>query len=234
MDKFKFYEVDKDYVAFLKTKDDKIPDISYTTNDKFICGVLFEINDMKYYAPVSSFNKAQKSNILIKSSKGRITSSIRFSFMFPVPDEMLQVKDFSKEKDHYKRLLLEELTYCNKNAEKIINKAKYIYRVVTEEKNELMQTNCCNFKSLEKACIEYCKDNGLVVPKIKSNFPEQTPQKETAVHLSPESQNSEQQHKPQSVRLADRLTATQKEAAERNAARSAPDKSSKNKTEEIA
>lgn len=178
MNKFSFFEVDKSYVAFLKTKDSRIPDISYSTNDKFICGVLFEIDSMKYYAPISSFDKPQKSNILIKNIKGKATSSIRFSFMFPVPDELVHIKDFSKEKESYKRLLREELVYCNKNAEKIIDKANYIYEAVTVEKDPLMLKNCCDFKVLEKACIEYCTQQGLKLPETLKKQMNENPVKQ--------------------------------------------------------
>lgn len=39
MSQFKFYEVDKEYVKFLQRHEGKIPNISYDTNDKFVCGV---------------------------------------------------------------------------------------------------------------------------------------------------------------------------------------------------
>ena len=66
MGQFKFYEVDKLYVNFLQKHESKIPNISYANNDKFICGILFSVNDIDYYSPISSFNKQQKTNILIK------------------------------------------------------------------------------------------------------------------------------------------------------------------------
>jgi len=155
MAKFKFYEVDKDYVAFLQKGDGKVPNIAYSTNDKFLCGILFQINNMSYYAPISSFNKQQKSNILIKNRAGKTLGSIRLSFMFPVPDEMLKVKDFSKEDPLYGRLLAEELDYCNRNADKIIDRAKYIYEAVTQSNDPLWQKICCNFKKLERLYDEY-------------------------------------------------------------------------------
>lgn len=127
MEKLKFYEVDKTYVAYLKRFDSKIPNISYDKHDKFICGVLLNINEMNYYAPISSFNRQQRTNILIKNRKGEVTSSIRLSFMFPVPDDQVKVLDFSKEEGFYKYLLMEENAFCNRHADEIRSKAEYIY-----------------------------------------------------------------------------------------------------------
>ena len=119
MPTLKFYEVNKSYVDFLRQYDSKIPNIAYSgRNDKFICGTLFEINGRQYFAPISSFTKQQKTNILIKNNDGRTTSSIRMSFMFPAPMDQLQIKDFSKEDPSYRRLLEEEYRFCRRNAEK--------------------------------------------------------------------------------------------------------------------
>ncbi|MEG2450017.1 MAG: type III toxin-antitoxin system ToxN/AbiQ family toxin, partial [Eubacterium sp.] len=91
-----------------------------------------------------SFNKQQRTNILIKNRSGKTLSSIRLSFMFPVPDHLVTVKNFSLEDPYYKRLLLEELNFCNKNADKIISKAKYIYDSVTSGNNLMIAKNCCD------------------------------------------------------------------------------------------
>lgn len=155
MCKLKFYEVDKNYINYLKQFDSKIPNIDYDKHDKFICGILFNVNDINYYAPISSFNKQQKTNVLIKNKKKQVTSSIRLSFMFPVPTDCIKDFDISKEHGFYKYLLIEELDFCNKNSNKIINKALHIYDTVINGKDLIMQKNCCNFKALEKAYLQY-------------------------------------------------------------------------------
>lgn len=48
-----FYDVDSEYVDFLKTIDSKVPNIKYDGNNKFVCGIVFKINNVEYYAPVS-------------------------------------------------------------------------------------------------------------------------------------------------------------------------------------
>lgn len=161
-DQFKFYEVNKGYVKFLQKHEGKIPNISYETNDKFLCGVLFDINGMKYFAPISSFTKPQKTNVLIKSASGKIISSVRLSFMFPIPDQLVRVKDFSQEEYRYKRLLMEELDFCNKNSHKIMKKALYIYQTVKYGSDALLKKNCCDFDRLESVYTQYLQQLNLM------------------------------------------------------------------------
>ena len=49
----KFYDIAEDYVKYLQTIDRQIPNIHYNTNNKFVCGILFEIKGVKYYATIS-------------------------------------------------------------------------------------------------------------------------------------------------------------------------------------
>lgn len=176
MEKLKFYEVDKAYVSFLKKVDSKIPNIAYDKHDKFICGVLLNIDGMNYYAPISSFNRQQRTNILIKNGKGKVTSSIRLSFMFPVPNDQIRMMDFSKEEGFYKYLLMEELEFCNRHADEIRDKAEYIYRSVLRG-DELMKTNCCDFKKLEMAYAQFVEEQKKQAEAQQSG-PEDEPQPE--------------------------------------------------------
>ena len=97
MKKLNFYNVNNQYIDYLKKFESKIPNINYENHKKFCCGILFEINGMKYIAPVSSFKKAQKTNFVIKNTNRQDISSIRFSFMFPIYDELISIKNFSNE-----------------------------------------------------------------------------------------------------------------------------------------
>lgn len=170
----KFYEVDKDYIRYLKGYEGKIPNIAYDHHDKFICGILFTINGMNYYAPISSFTKRQRTNVLIKNGKGKVTSSIRLSFMFPVPPDKVAVKDFAKEAPAYRRLLMEEAKYCNRHMAEIIDKAQYIYEAVTEKHNQMMCENCCDFKTLEKAYAIFIRKE-KEVQALRNGQYQQTP-----------------------------------------------------------
>ena len=45
----KFYDIDEDYIKFLKTIDKQVPNVKYDSNNKFLCGVVLDINGVKYY-----------------------------------------------------------------------------------------------------------------------------------------------------------------------------------------
>ena len=162
----KFYEVDSEYIKYLKEKGDKkVPNIEYSNHKKFFCGIVLSINGFNYFAPVSSYNKKVHTSFLImdrdKENKGLMAiSSLRFSFMFPCPIECLKIKDFSKEDKKYQILLRKELKYCNKNKEKIKKLAYLVYKLGLEDKTR-ERFNICNFKKLEEKCLEYIKSNKI-------------------------------------------------------------------------
>lgn len=168
----KFYEVNEGYLQYLKNFDRQIPDINYTGFNKFVCGVVLAIGNINYFAPVSSFNKKQTTNFIIMD-KGRNISSIRFCFMFPAPDEMMTLKDFSTVPQHYRDLLNAEVNFCNNNVAEIHKIAQKVYKIGTNSNHPLSHT-CCDFKLLEEKCIEFIQqmkvedDKEVAVAKDRS------------------------------------------------------------------
>lgn len=160
----KFYEVDGEYIKYLKENgDSKIPNIEYKNHKKFFCGIVLTINNFNYFAPVSSYHKKLHTAFLIRdkdkeSKKLKPISSLRFSFMFPCPIEYLNQKDFSKEDKKYQSLLRKELHYCNINREKIKKQAREVYKLGLKD-NTRKKFNICDFKKLEEKCLEYIKLN---------------------------------------------------------------------------
>ena len=158
--KLKFYEVDSEYIRYLRENgDNKIPNVNYDRHKKFFCGIVLTINNFNYFAPVSSFNKKMHTVFLImdkdrNTKELKAISSLRFSFMFPCPIEFLSQKDFSKEDEKYQILLRKELHYCNINRERIKKKAERVYYLVINE-NTRKKFNICDFKKLEEKCLEY-------------------------------------------------------------------------------
>lgn len=159
----KFYEVDSEYIKYLKENgDEKIPNIEYKKHKKFFCGIVLTINNFNYFAPVSSYNKKVHTSFLImdkdkETKKLKAISSLRFSFMFPCPIEYLSQKDFSKEDEKYRNLLRKELRYCNKNREKIKKLANEVYKLGLKEETR-KKFNICNFKKLEETYFRYIND----------------------------------------------------------------------------
>lgn len=153
-----FYDVDEDYINFLKKYDRQVPNIRYEGNNKFVCGVVLEIDGIKYYAPISHLTTKQQTNIQI-IDKEKVISTIRFSFMFPALDEVLTKKDFlqiSMTDKKYATLLQAEHQFCSKNKEKILEKAQKVYEIGCNKEHRLNHT-CCDFKLLEQHYAEYKK-----------------------------------------------------------------------------
>ena len=154
-----FYDVDSEYVDFLKTIDSKVPNIKYDGNNKFVCGIVFKINNIEYYAPVSHMKIQQRTNMLIYKDEEPI-SSIRFSFMFPAFSDVLKMKDFSeiaKENPQYANLLYTEYKYCITHEREIIKNAQKVYKIGCN-KNHTLNYTCCDFKKLEAEYVNYKKE----------------------------------------------------------------------------
>ena len=70
--KLLFYDVDPDYVTYLKNIEKnkrgftRVPNVIYNNERKMVCGIVLEIAEYKYYVPISSYKKQQNNNILIK------------------------------------------------------------------------------------------------------------------------------------------------------------------------
>ena len=160
-----FYQINADYINYLLKFDSRVPKIDYSeanAHEKFLCGIVLNVHGHDYFAPISSFKTPQRTNIIIKDVNGKDISSIRFSFMIPVPPGVASIKRIADETSvKYRVLLNMELQFCRKNASKVYSKAKFVYESVTKKRDPLMIKNCCNFTVLENACIEYAKSIGL-------------------------------------------------------------------------
>ncbi|MCI7797332.1 MAG: type III toxin-antitoxin system ToxN/AbiQ family toxin [Mollicutes bacterium] len=182
----KFYEVNIDYVNLLKEKEKekrgvtKIPNIEYENSNKFLCGVVMQVDGLDYFAPVSSNKQKFGTSILITDNKGEVKSSIRFSFMFPVPKNLVTPKDFSKLSKSDYSLVVKEAKFCKKNSEKIETFAKKIYSKYNKyskfekrtEYQENFLSNCGDFKLYEeicKLCITKEKEQEEKKKQIKKN-----------------------------------------------------------------
>ena len=159
-----FYRIDESYNAFLQEYEKKhrgvtkVPNIRYSDRNKFSFGTVLTINGINYYVSVSSFNKKQEGNILIRVSgdKEEVKGSLRFNYMIPVPDECITRLVIKDEKDEdYRNLLNKEYRFCKDNEDKIAKKAQKIYDMVTQNRKQQLTDNSCDFVLLEQAYHEY-------------------------------------------------------------------------------
>lgn len=151
-----FFDVDDKYTTYLQSIDRQVPNIKYTSNNKFVCGIVLQINGFDYVAPISSKTNKQRTNILIYNGS-QVLSSIKFSFMFPANSSVLTYKDIHKiglVNRNYANLMQMELLYCQAHEAEIHNKAQMGYNIGCNKGHPLYYT-CCDFKALEEASLKY-------------------------------------------------------------------------------
>ena len=167
--KLSFYTVAKEYLRYLKKFENKIMDNEGIKEKRPYLGVLFEIEGKKYIAPLTSPKpkhlKMKNSLDFFKIKEGKC-GAINLNNMFPVIENVIQIKDVNLEKDiKYKELLKEQLTWCNieENKEKICIKAEKLYNEILNKKEESkFWERCCNFSILEEKSKEYEKELNLI------------------------------------------------------------------------
>ena len=160
MDKLLFYEIDNKYIDFLSKFSEHLfhnAKITQNYSRKYI-GILFEINGLKYFAPLSSFKpKHKRLSETIDFIKIGNMAVINLNNMFPVIDGVFSLKNPAEESDiQYKTLLNNEIRIIRKKEEQIIINAKAVYnhKMTNDGKSKLSQ-RCNDFKLLEEKCKEY-------------------------------------------------------------------------------
>ena len=160
MGKLRFYEIDEKYIDFLSHYSEHLfhnAKIQQNYSRKYI-GILFEINGMKYFAPLSSFKPKHKRLCeTIDFIKIGDMAVLNLNNMFPVPGGVYSLKNPNTEQNcQYKILLNNEIRIIKQKSEIIINNAKAVYehKMTNDGKSKLSQ-RCNDFKLLEIKCREY-------------------------------------------------------------------------------
>ena len=160
----KLVKVDSIYCDYLRQFDNKV---MYNANNKELrpfVGILFEVNNYMYFAPLSSPKKKHlkmKNQIdFLKIDNGKL-GAVNFNNMIPVQKQQytyidLNKKVVNKKEEKYQKLLKEQIYWLNRNQEKLRQKAKKLYNKYSNNTlNNNMMARCCNYKILEKQCKEY-------------------------------------------------------------------------------
>lgn len=119
--------------------------------------VVFKIDDINYFAPISSNRKIQRTNLPIYDRNNNIIATIRFCFMFPAPMSVLKEKNFRTMNlidPKYTDLVASEYKYCLSIEPQILQKAKAVYKIGCNKNHEFNYA-CCDFKELEAAYYRY-------------------------------------------------------------------------------
>lgn len=160
--------LDTEYCNYLRVFDGRVP---YNCNEKELrpfIGVLFVVNDFKYFAPLSS-PKSKHLKMRSKLDFLRIDSgklgAINFNNMLPVYDNNIIKIDLDRNcltiiEEKYQKLLREQIYWLNRNKEKLYGRARKLYELyVNGRLNKSISDRCCNFKLLEEKCDEYNRYN---------------------------------------------------------------------------
>ena len=124
MGKFQFYHINEHYISYLHSIDTRV---QYNKGQRRpYVGIVLSINGIDYYVPLES-PKPNHVNIkgggpVMKLDDGRL-GLMGFNNMIPViPSCLIKFDIQSIENENYKMLLLNQLNYCNKNRDLILQR----------------------------------------------------------------------------------------------------------------
>lgn len=160
--------IDSKYCDYLRKYDNKVPYNFNSKKNRPFVGVLFRINNVMYFAPLSS----PKPKHLEMSSKldffkiddGKL-GAINFNNMLPVTKKNIEKinldkKNISKSEIKYNNLLKEQIYWLNRNKDKLYGRSYKLYsKYINNELSNKIRIRCCNFIVLEEKCHEYNKKN---------------------------------------------------------------------------
>lgn len=169
--RFSFYTVDAFYCNFLQQFDSKVPHTMDKKSSRPFVGIIFSIKEFKYYAPLTSPKPKHlhMSNQIdfLKINNG-IWGAVNFNNMIPVNDFSIKEIDMRIDKEDtqdvimYKKLLMNQLSWCNSHRDLILKQAEKLYNLIVNQKGwKSLADRCCNFPEDEKYCKEYCLKNRI-------------------------------------------------------------------------
>lgn len=164
--KFKLAVIDSKYCDYLRKFDERVPiNFSKKENRPFV-GVLFNVDKLEYFAPLSSPKKKHKimSNMIdfLKIDNGNL-GAVNFNNMIPVAKNNYKIIVLNKELDNeeaekYRILLNNQLQWINSNSIRFKKKTKRLYNLyISKRLKPSIYNRCCNFPLLEEKCREYNK-----------------------------------------------------------------------------
>lgn len=156
--------VDSKYCDYLRAFDFRVPYNKDKANLRPFVGILFNIQDKEYFAPLSSPKnkhlKMRNTIDFIRIADGRY-GAINFNNMIPVKKDNYEIINLNescntKEEKQYQELLINQYTWLNINMRLVKNKATNLYKLYTENKLPInIKNRCCNYPLLEEKCDLY-------------------------------------------------------------------------------
>lgn len=181
--KFAFYDVNLDYIAYLKQYETeqrgftRVPNVQYASgNNKFFLGVVLNVNGLDYFVPISSkVHKKQDDLIIrIKDREKPIAGTLRFAYMIPVHPKLVKPIDFDSILDPVrKERTRKEYEFCKStqstrgkmsNKTRIFHMAKSAYDRITSRISAALTHSSCDFKILEVGYLKFCHERDIQLP----------------------------------------------------------------------
>lgn len=160
----KFYHIKDDFIAYLRQFDSHVSENKNETRP--YVGVVLQIENTKYYAPLSSpkpkHEKMKNGKDFRKINKG-IYGAINFNNMIPVLDSVLIQIDIANISDvKYRRLLQNQYNYIKADRNGILRTAQNLRQMLFEDEINLseyektIKQRCCNLRLLESKYQDFC------------------------------------------------------------------------------
>ena len=128
--------------------------LSYAINENILYRFHIRFRSTRKMKSRADFDK-------IIDKHGKLIGVLNYNLMVPVTDEQIHRIDLGKMRTdtpadkHYKDLCINELTWCRRNQENIVNKANVPYSLCTEPSDYKGKDRCLDYKKMEKICDKY-------------------------------------------------------------------------------
>ncbi|MGN1457192.1 MAG: type III toxin-antitoxin system ToxN/AbiQ family toxin [Acutalibacteraceae bacterium] len=164
--KIAFYYVSPEYIDYLKKSEIAqrgytcVPNVIYANRNKFVYGAIFSVNSIDYYVPISHSLTNKSESVVIRNKSGnKKLGTLRFNYMFPIPNSELQYLDVGNGNFSLQEInrIKQELSFCRKHRDALMKKAQETYLKICNGNDMQLIKNSCDFKILEAACIEFIR-----------------------------------------------------------------------------
>ena len=168
-ERLNLFLIDIKYIRNLHQVDDRVSSVSpqIGKQHRIYVGVVVICNNRKYLIPLShpvEKHKKMKPRAdfdKIIDKRGKLIGVLNYNLMIPVKDTHIKRVDLIKQRTdtlsekHYKDLCIDELNWCRRNQEVIVNKANVLYSLCTGFSDYKGKERCLDFKKMEAICDKY-------------------------------------------------------------------------------
>ena len=164
------YTVETKYINYLSNFQVHIWDNKENGNLRPYVGIVLNIGDYKYYAPLTSpkpkhNNMPERLDLIRLEYKKRLIAVINLNNIIPVSDRLISKIDMDNLTDRkYKELLNIEIIQIRRKQSVILKNAKILYNKMTKFRNDSQNAKlvsiCYDFHMLEQKLDEYMSAYG--------------------------------------------------------------------------